>query len=353
MVERPRARAAACLAVLAGLWSVAPAVPAQEVDEAPVQLACEAAPVVTLNAAEAVELRAWVGFGAGERARAWRAGRLEWHADDGVLQPRPGDAFRMQWLPGSSGARSSRANAAWRVEGVVRASCQVRVYRRSGADDAARVEQRLRNDRVSGRAVLLPHQGEPEGYGLVGWLLLQAPAREEGERRRHREAVDAWLRELVPAESLMAYVERASDIALTVLPLRTPVPLPDPGASAERRREAVDALLAAYDHARAQALLGKFGLVGHGRGPHLVARAHVVRGADAGQLLLDMSGVSDRALTDWLQHFQWLAAQERGWGPLALRRLGLHLRNVMAATTNAVPLVFHALTGDVFVLGPN
>lgn len=245
------------------------------------------------------------------------------------------------------------AHVLWLADGVERARCDVQVRRVARADsESGKVREPLRSDRITARALLLPAQSEPEGYGLTGWLLLPAPARDEAERQRHREAIDAWLRELVPAESLLAHYERASQIALTILPVRTKVELPDPGDSAARRREVVEQLLSAYDHARAQLVLADLGLIGQGRGPYLAAHEAMLPETQAAdRLLLDMSGVSNAVMTDWLVHFKWVAAQQRSWGALAVHRFGLNLRNVLAASATATPMVLKAMTGHVFVLG--
>lgn len=327
--------------------------------EPAVSLACAAEPAVLIDASSPVVLRAWVTFGGVGEPHKGRTGRLLWRSGSGTLRPLSGDASHTQWLPGSQpaagpiGSGVAHAHALWLVDGEELARCDVRVRRAETAGGGIEHPRAaLRSDRITARSLLLPHQREPEGYGLIGWLLLPALPRDEAERQRHRGAIDAWLRELVPAESLLAHYERASQIALTLLPLHTAVQLPEPGDSAERRRDVVEKLLSAYDHARAQSVLAEFGLTGQGRGPHLAARELLLPGADAGRLLLDMSGVSNAVMTDWLMHFRWLAAQQRSWGALAVRRFGLNLHNVLAASATATPLVLNALTHHVFVLRP-
>ena len=339
------------------------AAPLRAQDTAPrepaVSLACAAEPAVLIDAPSQVLLRAWVTFGAVESPTG-RSGRLHWRTDSGTLRPLSDDASRTEWLfgskptPGSIGSGIAHAHALWLVDGVELARCDVQVHRVETGDGGMSLRREvLRSDRITARALLLPSQREPEGYGLVGWLLLPDPARDEAERQRHREAIDAWLRELVPAESLLAYYERPSRIALTLLPVRSEVKLPEPGESADRRRKVVEELLAAYDYTRAQLVLADFGLTGQGRGPHLAAREIVMPGAaGSGRLLLDMSGVSGAAMADWLVQFKWLAAQQRSWGQLAVRRLGLNLRNVLASTSKATPLVLTAMTRHVFLLAP-
>lgn len=328
--------------------------------EPAVGLACAAEPAVVSDVSHPVLLRAWVTFGAAAAPRAVQAGQLHWHIDTGTLRGVPGDASRADWLFGSEpdggsiGSRVAHAQAVWSVEGAEMARCDVRVRlpeARGGAIEPQR--EVLRSDRITARALMLPQQPEPKGYGLVGWILLPAPPRDEAERQRHREVVGAWLRELVPAEALLAHYERTSQIALTLLPLRSEVKLPEPGDSAERRSAIIEELLAAYDHARAEVVLADFDLIGRGRGPFLAARGDATderSGSDV--LLLDMSGVSTPVMSDWLVHFKWMAAQQRSWGQTAVRRLGLNLSNVLAATATATTLVLTATRRThVFLLG--
>jgi hypothetical protein len=59
------------------------------------------------------------------------------------------------------------------------------------------------------------------------------------------------------------------------------------------------------------------------------------------RLLFDMSHVEPKLAWDWTRTLNWCAAQERSWSEVALRRLELNVRNVIAKGA--------ATTGDVVV----
>ena len=60
-------------------------------------------------------------------------------------------------------------------------------------------------------------------------------------------------------------------------------------------------------------------------------------------LFLDMSRVTPKLVWDWVRAFCSLAAQERSWSEIELKRLALNIRNIIAVAAKTTPEVLGAL----------
>lgn len=192
-----------------------------------------------------------------------------------------------------------------------------------------------RGGRLSARALLLQDQDVPAGYGLVSYLLLATPPQSAAERERALEAIGAWLRQL-PRREELEHFRPPSQINLTVLPVRQAVNLPEPSADERIASQAAQRLLEVYDFARAQHLLDTFGQDVRAAGAYLVAQP---AGSAETTLAFDMSRAAPRLVGDWVAAYCALAAQERSWGQVTLRKLSLHARNFLAVAARDAPEV--------------
>jgi hypothetical protein len=102
-------------------------------------------------------------------------------------------------------------------------------------------------------------------------------------------------------------------------------------------------VLAAYDYARASALLANLGKQMVSSGPFLVSIRPVVSNPSTLFLFLDMSRVTPKLVWDWVRAFCSLAAQERSWSEIELKRLALNIRNIIAVAAKTTPEVLGAL----------
>ena len=188
---------------------------------------------------------------------------------------------------------------------------------------------------LSGRGFLTPagtQRHEPAGYGLYSYLLFNAPPRDQAERARYLKAVEAHILLLPP----MAELERhrhLSQLNLTLIPVRE---LPS-GIDKLEAGEAAAKVLSLYDYARANVLLDDLGIDAKQSGPYLLSRMPGIAGETGLRLLFDMSHVESKLVWDWTRKFSWFAAQERSWSVVALHKLELNIRNVIAkgAATSA------------------
>jgi tetratricopeptide (TPR) repeat protein len=192
---------------------------------------------------------------------------------------------------------------------------------------------------LSGRAFLLRDHQAPDGYGLYSFLLFDGPPRNEAERARYLKALEAYLLVLQPMTELERH-RRRSQLNVTLNPVTRDVELSADLIDEEQAARTAVRILDAYDFARASAFLDDINQ-GTGRsGPYLVSAFPATSGARGTRLFLDMSHVAPGQVWEWTRTFCWLAAQERSWSEVALRKLALNLRNAIAiAESNASPLV--------------
>jgi len=96
-------------------------------------------------------------------------------------------------------------------------------------------------------------------------------------------------------------------------------------------------VLAAYDYARASALLADLGKQMVQSGPFLVSTRPTVSDPGALFLFFDLSRVTPKLVWDWVREFCSLAAQERSWSEIELKRLALNVRNILAVAAKGYP----------------
>jgi hypothetical protein len=302
---------------------------------------------------EPVEVRAWVTDDNGERLRTPTT--FTWRTMHGSIS---GDE-RASWRPtaGASpvtgAATSFEATATVLVDARDRGTgtCDVRVLvelvPRPPVDPEA---EKQRTALLAARIFLLPLTTESTDYGLRSYLVFTNRPRDDAERERYARVVEAYLQVLVPAEDFLSQNVRASQLSVTMLPVTEVVAsLSTLNSTSASRAVALD-VLSVYDYATAQRLIADLGVGEVGGGPYLVARATRPPAASEGKLLVDMSGVAPSVIWDWITYYCWLTGQERSWGETAVRRLGLNIRNVIAATADATPVVLTSMVQSLYVL---
>jgi hypothetical protein len=180
--------------------------------------------------------------------------------------------------------------------------------------------------------------------------LFSTPPKDHTERERYLRTIEAYVRVLVPLEDFLEQNIRASQLNVTMFPAVKSVSLPANLDDPSRARSVASDLLDVYDYARARVLLSDLGINTIGGGPYLISRGTESTGVSAGRLLIDMTGVSPGLIWDWMTWFSWLTGQERSWSEVALKRLGLNLRNIIAVTASVTPVVFESVGRWVYVL---
>ena len=304
---------------------------------------------VVVPAGDTVHVRAWATDSDG--APIGEPLRIHWSADAGSISGSDRALWRLDVDPTSADDRWLKARVEVAADrGVGHCEVEIRVRGRSDPVPGDRDAYRRRSELLSARAYLLRGRIEPTEYGLLSYLLFPAPPRDDAERTRYLKAIEAWLRVLVPTEDLLAQEVRASRINLTLIPLTVAVTLPERFDDENAARSVAVDLLRAYDYARARELLSAFEMTGAGRGPFVVSRETRSSGPAQGRLLVDMTGVSPALIWDWMSFFSWIVAQERSWSDRALQKLGLNLRNVLAVTSVATPVVLTSIGRWIYVL---
>lgn len=192
---------------------------------------------------------------------------------------------------------------------------------------------------VRARHFLVRDRDEPRGYAGLSYLLLLSPP-VGAERERCLRVLAAWLRRLPPTAEMELYVER-NELTLFLLPVRDvpPLKLDGPGSpDPQTYRAAAQALLASYDHARAQALLARMGVVVAGAGPWLVTRQAAPPGSPPPALLIEDFGAVDPSIVEaWMHWSLSLVSQPREGSAEALQRVAMTLRNVIAHVARGLP----------------
>ena len=341
----PRTESALCLLFLGGFTA---SICAQT---SSLQVICASeSPVV--YAGQSVGLRVWVADRNGQTLP--QAPKLTWH----VQQGRISEDERTFWslagvtlpAPGATVLQTATVDVD-AASGTGR--CEVQVLGANIPPGSSETETaRQRSERLTARSFLLRGISEPAAYGLQSYLVFANPPRDESERERCLKAIEAYLRVLAPAEDFLVQNVRASRINITMLPVTRTVELPgnldDRG---QTRRLAID-ILGVYDYPRAKLLLADLGVDASASGPYLVSRETRSGASSQGRLLVDMTGVAPSQVWDWMTWFCWLSAQERSWSEVAVRKLGLNMRNVIAVTGSSPRVMFASITQWIYVLKP-
>jgi hypothetical protein len=314
-------RAGAVAQLLAALCCLG-AVPARA------ELTC-AADRLVIRPGERVHLQVWAGAAGAEPLPL--AAAMNWHVPGGrVLGHGPG----IEWqLPAAEG------KALW-LEAVVEADadqCRIAVLLAPRGSGNV-VPGSSRGDLLTARRLWISGSDEPPGYGAYAYLLLASPPL-ESERERHLAVLVAFLRQFSDAAELERYVEKGK-LNLMMLPLRYAprLPLNLRTASDAQLRSAAQALLAAYDYARAEVLLARLVKAPHGSGPYVLTRTLPMAAAGASlSMFEDMNAVDASLAEAWMRWSMRLATAPRAWNGDTLAVLALQLRNVIAHAARAVP----------------
>jgi hypothetical protein len=205
---------------------------------------------------------------------------------------------------------------------------------------------------LAGRALLLPSVAEPSsdpglaGYGLYSYLLFDAPPSSDLESQRFLKALESYLLLLPQIEELEHHRPR-SQLNVTLLPVTRPVPLPEDITADGVAARTAAGLLSAYDYARARHLRDLLGSEVPGHGLYLVAVRPPRAAAERAFLSVNLSRASPELVWSWVRSFCWLTAQERGWSEIALSRLALNLRNVIAIAARRTPEMASVTVGKL------
>ncbi|WP_338767266.1 hypothetical protein [Massilia sp. METH4] len=187
------------------------------------------------------------------------------------------------------------------------------------------------------RRNLLPTQQEADGFGLYSYLLFATPPRDPESTARYLKAIEAYLSVFSDVDAFLSRHIAAKELNVTYMPLKSAY---QEGASVEAMAKDI---LERYDYAAAQILLRKAGIE-DSSGPFLISSLVPLRAGDAGaRLQEDLSGVAPELIWFWLRSFHYLAAQERSWTEVNLRRFGLRLRNAIAVGGKVSPAVYDVL----------
>jgi len=268
--------------------------------------------------------------------------RMQLWADAGGAAPRwrvPGGRVLAQGAGAEWQLPAADGKARWleAVAEVGAEQCRVAVLL-APRGSQAQVPTPSRGGPLTGRYLWISGSDEPPGYGAYAYLLFASPPR-ESERERHLAVLAAFLRQVSDAAELERYADKGT-LDLMLLPLRQApsLPLNLRAASDAQLRSAAESLLAAYDYARAQALLARSDKAPLGSGPYLLRRTRPMAAAGGGPWMFEDMNAVDPSLADvWMRWSMRLATAPRAWNGDALAGLALQLRNVIAHAARALP----------------
>lgn len=288
---------------------------------------------------ESVVVRAWVVDVSGKALT--QPPRWIWSASIGTVEGTDAAIWALgNPVLGSKSALRAAAKVIVQDQVLGQGECELQllvskplVADKTGADRSAR---------LSGRALLLPTSSEPKGYGLYSYLLFDTPPKDDLERERYLKSLESYLLVLQPIAELERH-RRRSELNITLIPVKRNIELPDDLSSPKQASQAAEQVLAAYDYARASALLANLGKQMVRSGPFLVSMRPAVSNPGTLFLFFDMSRVTPKLVWDWVREFCSLAAQERSWSEIELKRLALNIRNILAVAAKTTPEVLGAL----------
>jgi hypothetical protein len=286
---------------------------------------------------EIAMLRAWVTTSAGQRLST--PINFTWHADAGRIEAQTSatrwDLSAVKVQPGAGRKVTATVQAA--QSGRSPLHCVVEVF--IGEKDVTIPNRGAAHGEslISARRFLLPGDTPEPGYGLYSYVLFSAPPKDAEEKARYLSTVSAYLQVIQDVEDYLRRHVPPSALNATFIPLKK---TPDPGKSNE---EWASNVLAEYDYAAAQILLSKLRQAGQD-GPYLVSVTEPLSESGVSVYLWqDLTGVAPELARDWIKYFTFLAAQQRVWSEVSLRRFGLTLHNLIAVGGKVTPDVMEAL----------
>ena len=188
---------------------------------------------------------------------------------------------------------------------------------------------------LSGRTIVSSGQQPEGGYGLYGYLLLTRPPTDETTRLRYVAAIESFVARILPAQELEHY-RRRSDLSVVVVFVRSKVDADGDLADAKVVEKVAAEILSKYDYARAAALAATIGIDTTAGGPYLATAISATATAESG-VVLDVSRVAPRLVTDWVAAFCTLTSQPATWSNALLVKTGLTMRNILAYSADATP----------------
>jgi hypothetical protein len=200
---------------------------------------------------ESVVVRAWVVDASGKALT--QPPRWTWSASIGTVDGTDAAIWALDNpVLGSKSALRATAKVVVQDQALGQGECELQLFvskplglDQVGADRPAR---------LSGRALLLPTSSEPKGYGLYSYLLFDMPPKDDLERERYLKSLESYLLVLQPIAELERH-RRRSELNITLIPVKRNVELPGDLSSPRQASQAAEQVLAAYDYARASALL--------------------------------------------------------------------------------------------------
>lgn len=338
-----------CALGLICTWTSSSAAEKNSAPELGVSLQIACAPDQPLvHAGESVTLRAWVTDASGNPLE--QTVRFTWSAAAGEIAG--GDVATWSFGPateGSGGVTKATAKVIAEHEKLGQVTCELVVYATKDVSPSTSASAR-RSNRLSARALLLSENAPPRGYGLYSYLLFDTPPNGEQERERYLKAIEAYFLVLQPIEEMGRH-RRRSELNIVMLPVKRSFDLPDNLSEPNQAAQAALQVLAAYDYARAQVLLSELGGNVVRSGPYLVSKLPAGSTEKGTPLFFDMSHVVPRLVWNWVRAFCSLAAQERSWSDVSLRKLALNTRNVVAVAARETPEVITRLNDWIPLLG--
>ena len=284
---------------------------------------------------ESVGLRVWVSTSNGQPIA--QPITFEWQVTEGRIQ---GTGADVRWdltavtIEPSEPHKKVVATVTATAPRLGEAQCPVEVF-----IGKKNVPSQTRGARISARRFLLPNKTEQPEYGLYSYLLFSAPPQHEEENARYLRVLGACLSVMRDIDEILKRHQPPRELNATYIPV-TKVP-----TSGKSDAEWAEHVLAVYDYATAQILLSKLDTT-YQRGPYLISVLKPLSKADSPapvHLFQDFTGVVPDQASNWVKHFMYLAAQQRGWTDQSLRRVNLTMRNLIAVASIVTPEVAGAL----------
>jgi hypothetical protein len=288
---------------------------------------------------ESATLKAWASTPDGQPVT--QRITFQWTVEDGRITTQAAEA---RWDLSSvkveprEGRKKLTATVRATAPGMVKVGCTVEVFigrKETVIPDRGTIQ---REKLFSAKRFLLPGESEEPGYGLYSYLLLSAPPMDTEANARYVKTIEAYLLLLQNIDEFLRKHVRPSRLNATYIPLKEmPKPVretPEPGKS---NAEWAANILAVYDYTAAKILLGNLDKSAR-KGPYLVAVLKPLSEMNTPACLFDdFTGVVPELVSEQVEFFTFLAAQERSWSEEALERLAHKLRNLVAVGGKVAP----------------
>jgi hypothetical protein len=271
---------------------------------------------------ESVGLRVWASTSDGQPIA--QPITFEWQVTEGRIQ---GTGVDVRWDLTTVTIEPSEPHkkviATVTAPSLGSARCQVEVF----------IGINTRGALLSARQFLLPNKTEQSKYGLYSYLLFSAPPQNEEEKARYLRVLGSCLSIVQDIDDFLERQQPPAELNATYIPVTK---IPKPG---KVNIEWAEHTLAVYDYASAQILLSKLDRT-YQQGPYLISTLKPLSQSSNPvplHLFQDFTGVVPDHASNWVKHFTYLAAQQRGWTDQSLRRVHLTMRNLIAVAGIVTP----------------